>query len=67
MLTLGATVTTPRSCVQYVCTEYGIVNLRGRNLWERAEAMISIAHPDFREELIKGAEAIGVWRGRNST
>jgi len=67
MLTLGATVTTPRSCVQYVCTEHGIVNLRGRNLWERAEALISIAHPDFREEIIKEAEAMGVWRGRNRT
>ena len=61
----GATVTTPRSCVQYVCTEHGIVNLRGRNLWERSERLISIAHPDFREELIKQADALGVWRRRN--
>lgn len=53
VLTPGAVVTTPRSCVQYVCTEFGIVNLRGRNLWERAELLISIAHPDFRDDLIK--------------
>ncbi|MBW7866575.1 MAG: butyryl-CoA:acetate CoA-transferase [Candidatus Hydrogenedens sp.] len=64
-LTRGATVTTPRSCVQYVCTEYGMVNLRGRNLWERSERLISIAHPDFRDELIREAEAMGVWRNRN--
>ena len=65
ILTPGATVTTPRSCVQYICTEHGMVNLRGRNLWERAERLISIAHPDFRDELIRQAEALGVWRNRN--
>jgi acyl-CoA hydrolase len=65
MLTQGAAVTTPRSCVQYVCTEHGIVNLRGRNLWERSELLISIAHPDFRDDLIKQAQALGVWRKRN--
>ncbi len=64
-LTPGAAVTTPRSCVQYVCTEFGMVYLRGRNLWERAERLISIAHPDFRDELIKQAEAMHVWRPRN--
>lgn len=57
----GSTVTTPRSCVHYVATEYGIVNLRGRSLWERAELLISIAHPDFRDDLIRQAEALGYW------
>lgn len=66
-LTPGATVTTPRSCVQYVCTEFGMVNLRGRNLWDRSELLIGIAHPDFREELIRAADALGVWRNRNRT
>ncbi len=66
-LTLGAAVTTPRSCVHYVCTEHGMVNLRGRNLWERSELLISIAHPEFRDELIKQADAMGVWRNRNRT
>ncbi len=65
VLTPGATVTSPRSCVQYICTENGIVNLRGRNLWQRAEMLISIAHPDFHDDLIKQAESMGVWRKRN--
>ena len=50
-LTQGTPVTTPRTEVQYIATEYGIVNLRGRTLDERAELLISIAHPDFREQL----------------
>ncbi|HOV75458.1 MAG TPA: acetyl-CoA hydrolase/transferase C-terminal domain-containing protein [Candidatus Hydrogenedentes bacterium] len=61
----NATVTTPRSCMHYVCTEYGIVNLRGRTLPERAELLIGIAHPDFREALIRDAEQMGLWRPRN--
>lgn len=64
-LTLGAAVTTPRSCVQYVATEYGIVNLRGRNGWERSDLLISIAHPEFRQQLIQEAEAMKIWRNRN--
>jgi acyl-CoA hydrolase len=59
MLAPGSTVTTPRSCVHYVCTEYGIVNLRGRNLWQRAALLIDIAHPDFRDDLIQEAKAMG--------
>ena len=47
----GACVTTTRHDVQYVATEYGIVNLRGMCLRERAQALIEIAHPDFRDEL----------------
>ena len=39
--------------IQYVATEYGVVNLSGLSLRERAEAMISVAHPDFRKELSK--------------
>ncbi len=58
VLTPGSIVTTPRSCVQYICTEYGIVNLRGRSVWERAELLIGIAHPDFRDDLIKQAESL---------
>jgi acyl-CoA hydrolase len=38
-----------------VVTEYGIVNLKGKSVAERAKALISIAHPDFREELSRGA------------
>ncbi len=50
-LTPGNIVTTPRSDVMYLVTEYGIVNLKGRSVAERAMAIISIAHPDFRERL----------------
>lgn len=57
----GSIVSTPRSAVHYVVTEYGIALLRGRSTWERAEALISIAHPDFREQLIGDAEKMGIW------
>jgi acyl-CoA hydrolase len=50
-LTTGNIVTTPRSDVMYVVTEYGMVNLKGKSVPERVRAMISLAHPDFREEL----------------
>nr|WP_299339698.1 acetyl-CoA hydrolase/transferase C-terminal domain-containing protein [Allomuricauda sp.] len=49
----GAGVTTTRAHVHYVITEYGVVNLYGKTLQERAKAMTSIAHPDHREELEK--------------
>jgi acyl-CoA hydrolase len=54
-LTPGNVVTTPRSDVMYVVTEYGMVNLKGKSIAERAKALISIAHPDFREELERQA------------
>jgi acyl-CoA hydrolase len=54
-LTQGNIVTTPRTDVMYVVTEYGIVNLKGKSVPERAQALISIAHPDFREDLTRQA------------
>lgn len=54
-------ITTPRSMSHYIVTEYGAVNLAGLSTWERAEAVISIAHPDFREELIAAAEKQHIW------
>jgi acyl-CoA hydrolase len=54
-LTPGNVVTTPRSDMMYVVTEYGIVNLKGKSIAQRAKLMISIAHPDFREELERQA------------
>lgn len=53
----GAGVVTSRGDVHYVVTEYGIAYLHGRSLQERAKAMISIAHPNFREELEKFAKS----------
>ena len=45
----------------YVVTEYGCVCLKGLSVWERAEKLISIAHPMFRDELIANAEKQGIW------
>ena len=61
----GAVITDPRPCVMYVVTEYGIVNLKGGSAWERAERLISVAHPDFRDELIAEAEKMKLWRQSN--
>lgn len=48
----GSAITTSRNDVHYVVTEYGIANLKGKTLRERAKALIDIAHPDFRENLM---------------
>ncbi len=61
----GSIVTDTRPQTMYVVTEYGIVNLKGLSAWERAEALISIAHPDLRDDLIKDAEKLGMWRTSN--
>lgn len=54
-LTPGNTVTTTRMDMHYVVTEYGVVCLKGKSVAERAKALISIAHPDFREDLERQA------------
>ena len=61
----GDIVTDPRSQAYYIVTEFGAVNLAGRSTWERAELLISIAHPDFREELTAAAERQKIWRRSN--
>ncbi|NOZ01060.1 MAG: 4-hydroxybutyrate CoA-transferase, partial [Deltaproteobacteria bacterium] len=55
-LKVGAGVVTSRADVHYVVTEFGAANLFGRNLRERAEALIEIAHPDFQQDLIRAAK-----------
>ncbi len=59
-LTAGNIVTTPRSDIMYVVTEYGMANLKGRSVAERARALISLAHPDFREDLERQAHKHGL-------
>jgi acyl-CoA hydrolase len=59
-LTPGNVVTTPRSDMMFVVTEYGIANLKGRSVPERAQALIGLAHPDFRDELSREARVRGL-------
>lgn len=65
IFTGGDIITDPRSQAYQIVTEYGMVNLAGRSTWERAELLIGIAHPDFREELIQSAEEMKIWRRSN--
>ena len=61
----GSIVTDTRANVHYFVTEYGMVNLKGLSTWQKAEALISVAHPDFREQLIQDAEKMHIWRRSN--
>lgn len=61
----GSVVTDPRSQAYYLITEYGKVKLAGMSTWQMAEALISIAAPEFRDELIAEAETMGIWRKSN--
>lgn len=61
----GDIVTDPRSQCYTIVTEYGMENLAGRTTWERAEQLIGLAHPDFREELIRSADEMKIWRKSN--
>ena len=61
-LAQGTAVTEARPNTMYVVTEYGAVNLKGMTTWQRAEALIGIANPIFRDKLIAQAEKQGIWR-----
>lgn len=61
----GSVVTTPRQATHFVVTEYGVADLKGKSTWQRAELLINIAHPDFRDDLIKDATRMGVWKRTN--
>lgn len=61
----GDIVTDPRSQTNIIVTEYGMENLAGSTSWQRAEQLIRLAHPDFREDLIKAAEEQRLWRRSN--
>jgi 4-hydroxybutyrate CoA-transferase len=58
MLKQGAGVVTTRNDVHYVVTEFGIANLYGKTIRQRAQALINIAHPDFRDELTHAAKEL---------
>ena len=60
-LTPGSVVSISRNIVDYVVTEYGIAKLRNHSVRERRDALISIAHPDFREELRHEADRLMIW------
>ena len=61
-LTAGNVVTTPRSDMMYVVTEYGIANLKGKSVPERAKILIALAHPDYRDALTHEAREKGLIR-----
>jgi butyryl-CoA:acetate CoA-transferase len=65
ILTPGAIVTTPRTATHMVVTEYGIADLKGKSTWQRAEALIAIANPDFQDGLVQKAQEFNIWRKSN--
>jgi len=60
LLPYGSPVTVPRQDIDYVVTEYGVARLKGLNVFQRVEALLAIAHPDFRSDLRKQATEIGL-------
>lgn len=61
----GSVATATRTNLHYLVTEYGIINVKGLCTWERAEKLIGIAAPQFRDELIAEAEKMHIWRKSN--
>ena len=61
----GTQATAVRSNTHYIATEQGIRNFKGLSTWQAAEALVELAHPDNRDELIKEADKLGIWRNSN--
>lgn len=61
----GGIVTDPRSVADYIVTEYGKYAMKGMSVWQRAEGLINIAHPDVRDDLVKAAQSMGIWKRSN--
>jgi acyl-CoA hydrolase len=64
-LPAGSTVAVPRTQTHMIVTEWRIADLAGLSTWQRAEALVSIAHPELRDELIRAAEEQRIWRRWN--
>ena len=62
MLPQGSIVTVPRTQAHLIVTEFGVADLAGKSTWQRAEALINVAHPDLRDGLVKDAEKMNIWR-----
>ncbi|HTY24048.1 MAG TPA: acetyl-CoA hydrolase/transferase C-terminal domain-containing protein [Desulfomonilaceae bacterium] len=58
-------VTVPRACTQYIVTEQGKINIQMKSTWQIADGVISLAHPEYRDDLIRAAEERGIWRRSN--
>ncbi|MGE5372285.1 MAG: acetyl-CoA hydrolase/transferase family protein [Solirubrobacterales bacterium] len=61
----GSIITVPRSMVNYLVTENGKVNMKGKSIWGRAEALINLAHPNFHDELLEAAKQMKIWSRTN--
>ena len=59
-LPVGSVVSTSKNDVDYIVTEYGIAQLRGKTLWQRTKELIAIAHPDFRDQLLYDARKMNI-------
>jgi acyl-CoA hydrolase len=62
---INGPISIPRANAFYIVTEHGKVCLKGKPIWGIAEGVISVAHPDFRDDLVKAAQAKGIWRKSN--
>lgn len=64
-LSAGTITTVPRQMVHMIVTEYGWASMKAASTWARTEKLIGLAHPDFRDDLIKDATAMKIWRRSN--